>query len=272
MKFTTPSVFHIGQTRLIQENVEAYLRSLGAPEWSTGATTDAETLVEIAGRRCYNAFGTHLNPNLTRVREGNMPYIGNILKSGHGSVLEHVYDTIAIENVSRVFTHEVIRHRHLVPGEELSPSQESLRFVRPITLAAYFPEVYHTQLPEETADKIRSIFERTITHLGEVAQELTELCGMDNPDMPFSLKKLFQSANRRVMPEGLCTGIVLTGNPRTWRQLIELRTAPSAEEEMREVFLQIARIFKKAYSALYQDMQILDSPDGEYAVFAHSKV
>lgn len=272
MKFTTASIFHLAQTTLNKENVADYLRSIGAPEWATDAATGAETLVEIAGRRCYNAFGTHLNPNITRVREGNAPYIGNILKSGHGSVLEHVYDTFAFEGVSRVFTHEVIRHRHLVPGEELSPSQESLRFVRPISLAAYFPEVYHAQLPEATADKIRGIFERTITHLGEVAQELTELCGMDSSDMPFSLKKLFQSANRRIMPEGLCTGIILTGNARTWRQLIELRTAPSAEEEMREVFLQVARILKKTYPALYQDMQIVNSPDGEYVTLSHSKV
>jgi thymidylate synthase (FAD) len=272
MHFTTAKVFHLAQTNINTENVKDYLRSIGAPEWTTDAATGAEMLVEVAGRRCYNAFGTHLNPNLTRVRTGNAPYIGNILKSGHGSVLEHAYDTFAFEGVSRVFTHEVIRHRHLVPGEELSPSQESLRFVRPVTLAAYFPEVYDAHLPADVADKIRGIFERTVTHLGEVAQDLTDLCGLDNPDMPFSLKKLFQASNRRVMPEGLCTGIILTGNARTWRQTIELRTAPSAEEEMRGVFLQVARILKKTYPALYQDMQIVDSPDGEYVVLAHGKV
>ena len=58
------------------------------------------------------------------------------------------------------------------------------------------------------------------------------------------------------MPIGLCTGIIVTANHRNWRHLIELRTAPGAEEEIRVVFLDIANSMREHNPNLYQDMQI----------------
>ena len=65
----------------------------------------------MAAKRCYMSFEAGLNPNVTRVRKDLTEYLDNVLKSGHGSVLEHATYTFAIENVSRVFTGELNRHR-----------------------------------------------------------------------------------------------------------------------------------------------------------------
>ena len=54
--------------------------------------------------------------------------------------------------------------------------------------------------------------------------------------MPFSVKKEVTSALRRLAPIGLSTDIVWTANVRTLRHVIEMRTAPGAEEELRLVF------------------------------------
>ncbi|KKK63349.1 hypothetical protein LCGC14_2995190, partial [marine sediment metagenome] len=77
-----------------------------------------------------------INRNLTRVREGNQPHIKNILDSGHGSVLEHASATFAFRNVSRVFTHEIVRHR-----AGWAFSQESLRYVRADELGYWLPSI-----------------------------------------------------------------------------------------------------------------------------------
>src|SRR5690606_13837790 len=84
-----------------------------------------EMLVEFGGRACYRSWEPGLNPNVTRVRTDRMEYFANILRSAHGSVLEHANYSFALRNVSRVFTHELVRYR---AGSAFS--QESLRYVR----------------------------------------------------------------------------------------------------------------------------------------------
>jgi thymidylate synthase (FAD) len=69
------------------------------------------------------------------VRTDQHEYLGNLLASLHGSVLEHASDTFAFHNVSRVFTHELVRHR---AGSAFS--QESLRYVRLAEIGFRVPE------------------------------------------------------------------------------------------------------------------------------------
>jgi len=263
MKFVKPEVFLIAMTRVDDGKVRDWLEHLGASEWTTDAVTEAELLIELSGRRCYKAFGTELNPNISKVREGNKGYIDNILKSKHGSVLEHAHVTFAIENVTRVFTHEVVRHRLC------NFSQESLRFVRPTSLDAYFPNVYTEHLDESEAAKVKVAFIDAFEKLEAFQRVLIRICGMDEEGLPFGIKKLLQSANRRLMPIGMSTGIIVTTNHRNWRHLIEMRTAAFAEEEIRIVFLQIAKDLHSMFPAIYQDMVIGD--DG-VVTFKHGRV
>src|SRR5262245_38075774 len=104
-----PQVFLVGETSVAREGFEAYLRHAGAPDWrSVEASSDSEELVEFMGRICYRSWRPGMNPNVTKVREGNRSYLGNILKSKHGSVIEHATTNWVLANVSRVFTHELV--------------------------------------------------------------------------------------------------------------------------------------------------------------------
>jgi len=87
--------------------------------------TDASALVALCGKRCYASFEVGLNPNVSKIRTDHAEYITNVLKSGHGSVLEHATWSFAIENVSRVFTGEMNRHRAGV-----AISEASMRYIR----------------------------------------------------------------------------------------------------------------------------------------------
>src|ERR1700674_2534763 len=103
----------------------------GAPAGSSGVsrrppeTPTPGSCSSSWGRACYRSWEPGLNPNVTRVRTDQREYFENLLRSAHGSVLEHASYSFALRNVSRVFTHELVRHR---AGSAFS--QESLRYVR----------------------------------------------------------------------------------------------------------------------------------------------
>jgi len=121
-------VFMIGQTVVNKDEVARWMKHIGAEEFvlpPDEAVTNPALLIALAGKRCYQSFTKSLNPNITRIRQDYVAYFDNILKSGHGSVLEHSVYNFAIEGVSRVFTAEMNRHR---AGWAIS--EGSLRFIR----------------------------------------------------------------------------------------------------------------------------------------------
>ncbi len=92
MKRVTPEIFHLGETRVNESELRDFLSFHGVSDWRTNEGSDAELLIEVAGRRCYQSWETETvavsekNPNLSKVRTGNKNYINNILKVHHGSV------------------------------------------------------------------------------------------------------------------------------------------------------------------------------------------
>src|SRR5579864_9777667 len=122
MKSVEPEVFLVARPSVDYEAVAAYLREVGGERWleridRDQLDIDAQNLAEFAGRLCYRSWEPGLNPNVTRVRTDQDKYLENILASAHGSVLEHVSISFVLPNVSRVFTHELARHR---PGVAIS--------------------------------------------------------------------------------------------------------------------------------------------------------
>ncbi|MBS3757190.1 MAG: FAD-dependent thymidylate synthase [Desulfobacterales bacterium] len=261
-----PKVYLIAKTQLVREGLEDYLNDIGNPDWQPDAeVSDGENLVEAAGRMCYRSWQPYdpskpeaTNPNVTQVRHGNERYIGNVLKSGHGSLLEHVNMTFICRNVSRVFTHELVRHR-----AGMAYSQESLRYVRLDDLSFWVPEAARNN------PKAKEKFDAVIDFLENTQKELAEIFGIhDSPD--FTEKKHLTSMFRRLAPIGLGTSILVTGNLRSWRHIIAMRTSPAAEEEIRIVAGQIAEICKQAYPNIFQDMEF-EVASGTWR-FGHSKV
>ena len=71
---------------------------------------------------------------------------------------------------------------------------------------------------------------------------MSELFVLDNSGVAFAFKKIVTSAIRRIAPIGLATTIGWSANLRALRWVIEMRTHPSAEEEIRLVFGKVAAI------------------------------
>lgn len=229
-----------------------YLEDIGAPSRDSNPddVSDGEVLPELAGRLCYRSWAPGLNPNVTKVREGNRTYLANVLAQKHGSVLEHVSLTFVFRHVSRVFTHELVRHRVGV-----GISQESLRYVR---LDGDLPVV----MPPEFEPVLGwGSYERLDSALTQILADITATFSLDDPKTTFSVKKAITSAMRRLIPMGVATDIMWTANIRTLRHVIEMRTDPSAETEIRLVFDEVARICQKIYPNLFQDFHRVNYGD-----------
>jgi thymidylate synthase (FAD) len=243
---TSPTVHLIARPSVDLEGMRSYLADVGGETWlnrrveeADGAPNSGQLLIEFGGRACYRSWEPGLNPNVTRIRTDQREYFANLLRSAHGSVLEHANFSFALRNCSRVFTHELVRHR---AGSAFS--QESLRYVRLTDIGFRVPPAL-----EPLREQVVSIVER----LEELQVSAAEKLGVDDEGVPFHVKKEVTSALRRLAPIGLSTDIVWTANIRTLRHVIEMRTAEGAEEELRLIFDQVARVMLAEAPDLFQD-------------------
>lgn len=255
MKAVNPSVYLISRPSLNWDAIRAYLEAVSGESWldrlDRSSLPAGEQLVEFMGRLCYRSWAPGLNPNVTKIREDSSQYLLNILRSGHGSVLEHANYSFIFHNVSRVFTHEVVRHR---AGTAIS--QESLRFVRLTDLPFEHPEYVR-----ENAELLRAADDLLASM--ENFQALTvKATGIDQPGVDFHTKKTVTSAARRYAPDGVATNLGWTANIRALRHVITVRTEASAEVEIRGVFDQVASIMVQELPALFSDFS--RSEDGSW--------
>lgn len=176
---------------------------------------EVETLTEFAGRACYQSF--HRPNPATATTEDYLRR--TLFEQGHWSIAEHATATFYITGVSRAFTHELIRHRHL------SYSQLSQRFVDEADAKIVVPPALRGN--KWQAAELEDEMERAVDTYKDVVNTLEGGDGLP--------RKQAREAARAVLPNMSETRIVVTGNLRAWHEVVERRTAPDADAEMREV-------------------------------------
>lgn len=246
MREVTPQVFLVGCSQPDYSGMLKYLYEVGGQDWMSDdvepGPDSSQDLVEFGGRICYRSWKPGLNLNVSKVRTDQAEYLRNILKQKHGSVLEHVSYSFVFHNVSRVFTHEACRHRAGV-----SISQESMRFVRLDDIPFWFPDWV---LDDE---ELHALGTDILARLEWFQQYMARRFKLDTPGTSMATKKEKTSFMRRFAPDGVATGIMWTANVRALRHVIEARTDPGAEEEIRLVFGEVARIMQREAPALFGD-------------------
>ena len=263
MKHVTPSVRLLARPSINWKTVYDHIvAELGGSDAAyclikSGELSSGEALTEFMARLCYRSFEPGLNANVTRVRTDHADYFENILRSRHGSVLAHAHYSFVFHNVSRVFTHEVVRH---AAGTDIS--QESLRFVRLDDIRVWLPD--WVRQDEELADRCEVIVQMLEAHQRWMTTHFT----LDDPGVAFTEKKAKTSFMRRFAPEGLATTIGMTFNVRALRHVLEMRYAEHAEEEMHVVMPQLFAIMRDECSLLFNDYTV----DGENLRTEYRKV
>ncbi len=255
---TKPRVYLVGCQTVVQEEVARFLQDEGLV-FTTDAEAAAEILTEIAGRTCYMSFG--------KGRKTSREYLENILSSKHGSVLEHAVWCLLITGVSRSLTHELVRHR-----AGFGYSQLSQRFVDEAEARYVVPPLYQGN------EELRKKWVETIESIRKAYVELSEATAQHvqktHPDLaPRDRRKWARQAARSILPNACETKIFVTGNSRSWRHFLEMRGSPHADTEIRLLAVEVFRVLKKASPNIFQDVELVDEPDGMPSVrVMHSKV
>ena len=210
-----------------------------------GDSTDGERLAEFAGRLCYMSQG---NPAKRETRE----YIENIKKQGHGSVLEHANYSLLLEGVSRSLTHELVRHR-----AGFAYSQLSQRYVDESQASFVVPPAILGDEALEQAWKAQ--VESAQALYVDLVGKLMERYGWV-PDK-IHRRKMAREAARAVLPNATETKIVVTGNARAWRTMLELRSSEGAELEIRRLAVVLLRLFQREAPGFFSDFEIYMAED-----------
>lgn len=250
-----PVVHLVAKTEISIEGVRQYLRATGNEEFeeTMGAAFDAglsgmEVLVSMMAKLCYKSLTLGHNDNVTRIRD-IQSNIASAIASGHGSVLEHSSMSFIVRDCSRIFTHELVRHR-----AGTAYSQNSGRYIRLDSI-----DVVTDPILSPVVADIQEISEYLEAKYSQMAFKL----GLTDPSskLDFTAKKKLTSALRRIAPNGQTNEIGFTVNLRALRFTILKRTDRAAEWEIRHVFSQVYEIARGIVPTLFCD-EIVEIVDG----------
>lgn len=255
---TKPQVYLLGRQAVAEEELARFMKDEGM-SFATDTQAAGEILNEVAGRTCYMSFG--------KGRKSNREYLENILSSKHGSVLEHAAWSFLITGVSRALTHELVRHRAGFGFSQLSQRYVDENEARYVVPPLYQQNELLRQKWEQTIETLRRAY-------SELAEATTQYVQQTHPDMiPRDRRKWARQAARSVLPNACETKIFVTANARAWRHFVELRGSPHADTEIRLLAVGICRILKRESPNIFQDVTLVDEPDGMPAVHVeYSKV
>lgn len=172
-------------------------------------TPEPERAVAMSARLCYSPIGAEeLEQTMPDSQVGSL--IEKLFAMGHLSTFEHVSFTFAIEGISRVLTHQLVRHRIA------SYSQQSQRYVAEHGFEYIVPPSVAAK-PEAQA-KFDQLLEK-------IQQTYDELVAMG----------VHQEDARYVLANATETKIVVTMNARSLLHFFDKRCCQRAQWEIRNL-------------------------------------
>ncbi len=162
-------------------------------------TQAPQKVIEFAARTCYNSFD--------KMKEGSdTKIIEMLIKNKHFTPIEHAYATFQITGYSRAMSHQLVRHRLL------SISQKSQRYVEEDNFNFVYPELETPKLLSEYQEDMRQI-----------------------KDLYKKWRQHLKREDARLFLPNACeTELVISGNFREFRHIIEMRCDKHAQWEIRE--------------------------------------
>ena len=190
-------------------------------------TPEPERVVAMAARLCYSATGAEeLSERLSEEQVQKM--VKKMVALGHASTIEHVSFTFGIEGVSRVLTHQLVRHRIA------SYDQQSQRYVA----AHGFQYITPPTIEANPAAKER--FDKLLSEIRSAYDDLVEM-GIPKEDA------------RYVLANAAETKILVTMNARTLLHFFNLRCCDRAQWEIRDMAYKMLAEVKKVAPTLFHN-------------------
>ncbi len=171
-------------------------------------TPNPDALIAAAARICYRDVAAS---ELLKSEGENLSrrLIAELFRSGHMSAFEHVSFTFGIDGLSRVASHQLVRHR------VASFNQQSQRYVKMNDDVIIPPSV-------ERNDDAKKIFLEAARTAQNAYMKLVEM-GIPKEDARF------------LLPHGYSTRLVMTMNARELHHFFGLRLCRRAQWEIHEL-------------------------------------
>ena len=198
-------------------------------------TPKPDKVVAQAGKLCYSAVGVdEIAQKLTE--EEIARYVNMLASIHHESPLEHVSFTFAIEGISRVLTHQLVRHRLA------SYSQQSQRYVKLEQFEYIVPPAIEKNekakaLFIETMEKDQEAYNQIVDELiNDKIREFKKIHDRDLTKKEYSAieKQAIEDA-RYVFPNACETKIICTMNLRSLINFCHHRCCRRAQEEINKL-------------------------------------
>jgi thymidylate synthase (FAD) len=191
-------------------------------------TPEPERTVALAARLCYSpADIDELQKKISSADIRN--FLEKIMSLGHQSVLEHASFTFGIEGISRVTTHQLVRHRIA------SFSQQSQRYVS-------HTERFSAVIPPTIAGRpeVLARFEAQLAALHQAYAEMVA-AGIPAEDA------------RYILPNATETKIIVTMNARELLHFFELRCCERAQWEIRAMAVEMLKLVRPVAPVIFKD-------------------
>lgn len=215
-------------------------------------TPEPEKLVASAAKLCYSQTGVeNIMEGLDEAKVEK--FLSMLMDLGHESPIEHVVFTFGVEGVSRVLTHQLVRHR-----VGCSYSQQSQRYVKLDQFEYVIP-------PEiEKIPAARERFIRTMEEDQRSYNELTELLfnehyqnlikeGKTEKQARMQAEKTAIEDARYVFPNACETKIVFTMSARALMNFFKNRCCNRAQWEIRTMAEEMLRQVKAIAPILFKN-------------------
>ena len=191
-------------------------------------TPEPDAVVAAAARICYRDVSA---ADLLKGEEENLSrkLIADLFKSGHVSTFEHVSFTFGIDGLSRVASHQLVRHR------VASFSQQSQRYVK----MNYDPEAVIIPPSIQNNPEALKIFNDAVKQSQEAYKNLIDL-GIAKEDARF------------ILPHGHSTRLVLTMNARELHHFFSLRLCSRAQWEIHELARKMLILCREKAPVLFE--------------------
>ena len=213
-------------------------------------TPRPETVVASAAKLCYSPVGVEeITQNLTKEKTEN--FVNMLMDIGHESPIEHVSYTFAVEGVSRVLTHQLVRHRLA------SYSQQSQRYVK----LNQFEYIIPPSIEEN--EEAKEIFLEAMRQDQKFYDNLVDLLTEEHKETFINeglksetaekkaIKKAIEDA-RFVFPSACETKIVVTMNARSLMNFFKHRCCNRAQWEIQNLAIEMLRLVKEESPTLFK--------------------
>lgn len=149
----------------------------------------------------------------------------DIIQSGHDSVLEHAVFTFAVSGISRVTTHQLVRHRMASYEQQSQRYVDIMKTWENIVIPPTVKELLNNEweLADSISDEpLRQAVKKYHDGLSSLLSLLKEN-GVPSEDL------------RYFIPQGTESNIIITMNARELRHFFSLRLCRRAQWEIREL-------------------------------------